>query len=744
MKNKIKHIIVKIIKPTPLYSFLKGKKKVNEEIALLNNLKANSKENINIYDDPEIHVINLNANDVCNSRCVMCNIWQQKKEHEITPAELETILKDPLYKNVKHIGVTGGEPTLREDLPQLFEAIIKAIPTIEGLSTITNCINQEDVIARIEEVIKVCNKYNKPFSMMTSIDGVGEVHERVRRRRGNFDSAINVLNHFTNKGIHVATGTTISKINVWEVDEMLDFMRENNIYGRFRIAEFIKRLYNDNNKSVIRNFDNDESYHLILFFYKLIYTFETNESYKRTYKSIINILAGGNRLIGCPYWSSGVVLNSRGEIAYCAPKSKTLGNTLQESSLSIYKNNLDEKRRILDDDCNKCIHDYHAPITYQEKLIELEDSKWRAKLRINQAFDMKDFKNIAPQKDANFQVFITGWYGTETVGDKAILAQIIDEIYEKYGTTISIVVSSIFPIITKRTLVELGRENIKTIAVYSQDFVAYAKGSDMVVMGGGPLMGLEELALPLISFKIAKSLKNKTVVWGCGIGPFTKEIHENTVKEILNLADEIKLRDQKSINIATEWLDKDIEIELSGDPARKYIDKKYTAVEPARTDKRILTCYLREWTHQYSNNLSQEDFLKTKHDFELGVVAFVKQKAIEMQADEILFDHMHNFVIGIDDRDYSRHLIKNYFKDFQIPVTYNKKLSTIDSVCENMKQSAFNICMRFHSVVFAHTLKTNFMALDYTNGGKIKSFLNDNNCMDKLNSIDDLIRLGKS
>ena len=109
MKNKIKHIIVKIIKPTPLYSFLKGKKKVNEEIALLNNLKANSKENINIYDDPEIHVINLNANDVCNSRCVMCNIWQQKKEHEITPAELETILKDPLYKNVKHIGVTGGE-----------------------------------------------------------------------------------------------------------------------------------------------------------------------------------------------------------------------------------------------------------------------------------------------------------------------------------------------------------------------------------------------------------------------------------------------------------------------------------------------------------------------------------------------------------------------------------------------------------------------------------------------------------
>lgn len=43
-------------------------------------------------------------------------------------------------------------------------------------------------------------------------------------------------------------------------------MKKNSIYGRFRVAEFIKRLYNENKSSVIRNFNDDEVYHLILFF----------------------------------------------------------------------------------------------------------------------------------------------------------------------------------------------------------------------------------------------------------------------------------------------------------------------------------------------------------------------------------------------------------------------------------------------------------------------------------------------
>lgn len=736
MVRLIRNIAYTILKDTLFYRKWKNRQLQIKNDRILVSLKE--KENSDIYVEPIITEINLNANDVCNSHCVMCNIWQQGEKYEFTPSDLETILKDPLYKHVKSIGVTGGEPTLRKDLSLIYESIFNALPDIENVSTITNCINQEEVKERIDEVIEVCKKYNKPFSMMISLDGVSSVHEKVRGTKGNFDSAITVYKYFSSKGISVVTGTTISKINVWEVDELLDYLKENKMYGRFRVAEFINRLYNENNKSIIRNFDEDETYHLILFFYKLIHTFEDNESFQRTYKSIISVLSGNGRMIGCPYHAKGLSLNSRGELAYCAPKSKIIGEALKESSYKIFKDNLNEKTRIFKEDCYSCIHDYHAPITYREKKIELEEEYWKGIINLNSQTKISKLDKIAATCKGQNQILITGWYGTETVGDKAILGQIINELKEKYGNNAPIIISSIYPLITQRTLKELNVSDAYVVQVYSEEFISCIKGSEYIIMGGGPLMDLDVLAIPLTAFRIAKRNRKTTIIYGCGLGPLYKPHYIEAVKKLLNISDFIKLRDQKSIDIARNWLNKNIEIELTGDPARKYL-KKYTENGTQKPEKKVLTCFLRELTYEYSNGLPYDEFEVLKQNFETSLVNYIKKKAIEIDADEIRFDHMHNFFCGMDDRDFSRHLIRTYFKDSSIPVSYNKKLSTIDSVTDAMLISTHNICMRFHSVVFAETLATEYTAIDYTQGGKILNFLKDNNKLDMMLSINDLI-----
>lgn len=447
-------------------------------------------------------------------------------------------------------------------------------------------------------------------------------------------------------------------------------------------------------------------------------------------------MSGGKRLIGCPYQLTGVVLNSRGELAYCAPKSDIIGNSLDKSSLQLYKDNLQEKQRVIKDDCGNCIHDYHAPITYRERKRALDEQYWRSIITLSSDYKLKQFGKIEPKKNGEFQIFITGWYGTETVGDKAILGQIIDELYEAYGTDIAVVVSSIFPIITKRTLKELKFDNVEVSAVYSQEFIEYVKGSKLIVMGGGPLMDLDELAIPLLAFRLAKSAGQKTIIYGCGLGPLNNLNCINAVKEILNIADTIKLRDNKSIELAKSWLNKVMEVELSGDPAKKYLNR-YLAKEIKPKEKVVLTCFLREWTFEYSKE-SMAEFDQLKIDFERGLASFIKRKAHEIQAQEILLDHMHNFAMGNDDRDFSRYFIKTYFKDFEIPISYNKRLSTVSSVVDSMLDSSYNICMRFHSVVFAHTLNTDFTAIDYTRGGKILNYLNDNNCSQRMLTIDNL------
>ena len=97
---------------------------------------------------------------------------------------------------------------------------------------------------------KYVNLMVKNFSLMVSLDGYRTTHDKIRGRKGNFDSAVEVIKYFKeNTNIPITIGCTITKDNLWEVDYLFDYLQENNIYGRFRIGEFIKRLYNKKSDS---------------------------------------------------------------------------------------------------------------------------------------------------------------------------------------------------------------------------------------------------------------------------------------------------------------------------------------------------------------------------------------------------------------------------------------------------------------------------------------------------------------
>ena len=72
--------------------------------------------------------LNLMVTDVCNSSCKMCNVWTKKQEKELTPSELRNILCDPLFNKLNYVGVSGGEPTLREDFPELIKILHTNMP----------------------------------------------------------------------------------------------------------------------------------------------------------------------------------------------------------------------------------------------------------------------------------------------------------------------------------------------------------------------------------------------------------------------------------------------------------------------------------------------------------------------------------------------------------------------------------------------------------------------------------------
>ncbi|MCK4818704.1 hypothetical protein KA005_23230 [bacterium] len=167
----------------------------------------------------------------------------QKRNNELSPKEFSEILDDPLFSNVRYVGVSGGEPTLRNDLPEIFEVLVKKSPRILGVGIITNAIQENQVIGRISRAAVICSKAGLPFNIMVSLDGIGPIHDRIRGHSGNFDSAMSVIRYFQDHTvIPLSIGCTITKENVWNIDDVLDYCRNEGIYGRFRIAEFINRL----------------------------------------------------------------------------------------------------------------------------------------------------------------------------------------------------------------------------------------------------------------------------------------------------------------------------------------------------------------------------------------------------------------------------------------------------------------------------------------------------------------------
>ncbi|MBF0234009.1 MAG: polysaccharide pyruvyl transferase family protein [Desulfamplus sp.] len=153
------------------------------------------------------------------------------------------------------------------------------------------------------------------------------------------------------------------------------------------------------------------------------------------------------------------------------------------------------------------------------------------------------------------KITIIGWYGTETIGDRAILAGIFIFLTKAFGT-FEVKLGSLYPFFTERTLDEDSIFWEKTCGhkffvqifdsknIYELDKAL--KYSDLVIMGGGPLMHIEPLFMIEYAFKKAKTIGKKTALLGCGVGPVFINKFKKAIVNIINTSDLILLRDSFS------------------------------------------------------------------------------------------------------------------------------------------------------------------------------------------------------
>jgi len=199
--------------------------------------------------------VTFSVTAACQSRCKTCNIGlQYRKDPQRGKKDLKLDEIEMIFKTLGHVyffNISGGEPFLRGDLPEIIGLACRYLkPRI--IHVPTNAIAPERIRDLTIRSLEIINRYDSsvPFTVKPSIDGVGEIHDEIRGVRGNFkrlEKTISYLKEIEKDypNFHLELGTVISMFNVDHLSEIEDYVHSLGVQSyRNEIAEQRTEFFN--------------------------------------------------------------------------------------------------------------------------------------------------------------------------------------------------------------------------------------------------------------------------------------------------------------------------------------------------------------------------------------------------------------------------------------------------------------------------------------------------------------------
>ena len=166
-------------------------------------------------------VIVWNVTRRCNLKCVHCYAHAKDIpfDNELSTLEGKNLIDDLARFGVPVLLLSGGEPLIRKDLPELAAyAVKKGMRAV--ISTNGTLITQE--IARTLKNIGLSY-------VGISIDGMEEINDRFRGVKGAFKAALDGIENCKSAGIKVGLRFTINRLNSGEIPKIFNLLEEMDI-----------------------------------------------------------------------------------------------------------------------------------------------------------------------------------------------------------------------------------------------------------------------------------------------------------------------------------------------------------------------------------------------------------------------------------------------------------------------------------------------------------------------------------
>jgi len=173
-------------------------------------------------------IVDAVLDNICNLACQHCSSQASTKIGSLESKKYIIIENvDKFWNlptdNILEIDLGGGEPSASKNVQKLFENIPQNVEKIRIYT------NGQLLIPNLQKLIDK----NIEVSISVSIDGIDKVHEYMRWPSTWKQFLNNVMTYKNMPGINLSLWTTVSALNINDLDNIFTFAKENNLVHNY-------------------------------------------------------------------------------------------------------------------------------------------------------------------------------------------------------------------------------------------------------------------------------------------------------------------------------------------------------------------------------------------------------------------------------------------------------------------------------------------------------------------------------
>lgn len=156
----------------------------------------------------------------------MCNIWKEESCRELTVSEIEKWVEAPFLLKLRCVHLTGGEPFLRKDLPEI-ACVFGELPSLEAIQIATNGMMTSQIMGSVEKMLKHLPS-SVFFSVSLSIDGDEPIHDQIRGIKGVYrltTETLRQLQAMNDPRLSVGVQATVSQANIHSIETVYGHLK---------------------------------------------------------------------------------------------------------------------------------------------------------------------------------------------------------------------------------------------------------------------------------------------------------------------------------------------------------------------------------------------------------------------------------------------------------------------------------------------------------------------------------------